>query len=126
MRMKKSFLLSFFVVFCLNISAQNNNDEKYEYYINVTIEYGMMGQKKPIIPLVSIEDRMVDYIYNENGEKIKFANRGSLINFFIKLDWTFVQVLSHGNIEHFYFKKLVSSSEEVKKGLIFKDDLKKK
>ncbi len=89
------------------------------------IDFGTIGSKKPIIPLVSVDDNRLDNIYDSNGEKIKFGSRSGLINYFIKMGWTLVQVVTKDNIEMIYFKKMVSSPQEAKNGILFKDDLKK-
>lgn len=123
--MKKFILSAVLALVCLALSAQNNNGEKYEHYMDVMIEFGTVMSQKPVIPLVSINDNRLDYIYDTNGEKIKFAGRSSLINYFIKLGWTFVQVVTKGDREMIYFKKMVNNPQEAKEGILYKDDLKK-
>ena len=80
--MKKLFLLAVFAVFSLAINAQSMTDGMYEHFINVNIEWGGSVSKTPYIPLVSVENKKGDYIYDSNGDKIKFASRSSLINYF--------------------------------------------
>ncbi len=93
--------------------------------MDVMIEFGTVMSKNPVIPLVSINDNRRDYIYDTNGEKIKFAGRSSMINHFIKMGWTFVQVVTKGEREMIYFKKMVNNPQEAKEGILYKDDLKR-
>ena len=125
--MKKFLFLAFFAVFSLVANAQNGNDGTYEHFMCVDIEWGGSVSKKPYIPMVSIEDKKIDYIYGVDGEKIKFASRSALINYFIKLGWVFVQDVN-GNtngVGYIIFKKVVKNEQEVKSGILFKDDIKK-
>ena len=126
--MKKLLLLSIFAVFSLVANAQNENDGTYEHFICVDIEWGGSVSKKPYIPLVSIENEKEDYIYDVDGEKIKFASRSALINYFIKLGWFFVQDVNgkSNDVGYVIFKKIVKNEQEAKKGILFKDDIKKK
>ena len=123
--MKKFILLAVLTLVSLTLSAQNKNDGQYEHYMDVMIEFGTVMSKNPVIPLVSINDNRLDYIYDTNGEKIKFAGRSSMINYFIKLGWTFVQAVTKGEREMIYFKKMVNNPQEAKEGILYKDDLKK-
>ena len=122
--MKKVLVLALFAVMSLAVNAQAPNDERYEYFIEVYFEW----TGKNWAPQVSF-DEDGQYIYDENGEKIKFKNRGAAINYFTKLGWTFVQYVKigdngiSGNIA--FFKKTLKSTEEAKKGFTFKDDVKK-
>lgn len=123
--MKKLFLVAVFAVLSLTASAQNKNDGTYEYFINVYVEWGGSVSKKPYIPVVSIDDSKVDYIYDTDGDKLKFASRSALINYFTKLGWIFVQDMKEGTTENILFKKMLSNEKEAKNGIVFKDDLKK-
>jgi hypothetical protein len=121
--MKKIFLLAVFAVMSITVSAQSNTDGntdgKYEHFINVFIDWGTVMSKQPAVPRVSVEDKKPDYIYDSNGEKMKFASRNGLMNYFTKKGWIFVQL--SGN--ELLFKKYIKDESEVKKEFIFKEDL---
>ena len=74
-------------------NAQNKNDGTYEYFIEVYLEWG----GKSHIPNVYFENDESKYIYDANGEKLKFRSRSAVINYFTKLGWTFVQDIVTGS-----------------------------
>jgi hypothetical protein len=122
--MKKLLVLALFAVMSLAVNAQSPNDEKYEYFIEVYFEW----TGKNWTPRVAFDEEE-QYIYDANGEKLKFKNRGAAINYFTKLGWSFVQYVKMGDNgasgNHVFFKKTLKSTEEAKKGFTFKEDLKK-
>jgi hypothetical protein len=123
--MKKILFFAFFAVMSLTVSAQNKNDGTYEYFIEVYLEWG----GKNHIPNVYFENDDSKYIYDTNGEKLKFKSRSAVINYFTKLGWIFVQDIITGstnNSEHLLLKKQIENIQDAKKGLIFEDELKKK
>jgi hypothetical protein len=123
--MKKILFFAFFAVMSLTVSAQNKNDGTYEYFIEVYLEWG----GKNHIPNVYFENDDSKYIYDTNGEKLKFKSRSAVINYFTKLGWIFVQDIITGstnNSERLLLKKQIENIQDAKKGLIFEDELKKK
>ena len=107
--MKRFLLLVVFTVLSLATNAQSKNDATYEYFIEVYLAW----DGKNHIPNVYFENDVSKYIYDANGEKLKFKSRSAVINYFTKLGWTFVQVF-------------VENIQDAKKGLIFEDEVKKK
>ena len=123
--MKKILFFAFFAVMSLTVSAQNKNDGTYEYFIEVYLEWG----GKNHIPNVYFENDDSKYIYDTNGEKLKFKSRSAVINYFTKLGWIFVQDIITGstnNSERLLLKKQIENIQDAKKGLIFEDEKKKK
>lgn len=123
--MKKLLLLSIFAVFSLATNAQSKNDATYEYFIEVYLEWG----GKNHIPNVYFENDEGKYIYDANGEKLKFKSSSAVINYFTKLGWTFVQYIvtgSNNSSKHILLKKQIENIQDAKKGLIFEDEVKKK
>ena len=123
--MKRFLLLVVFTVLSLATNAQSKNDATYEYFIEVYLEWG----GKNHIPNVYFENDVNKYIYDANGEKLKFKSRSAVINYFTKLGWTFVQDIvtgSDNSSEHILLKKQIENIQDAKKGLIFEDEVKKK
>jgi hypothetical protein len=123
--MKRFLLLVVFTVLSLATNAQSKNDATYEYFIEVYLEWG----GKNHIPNVYFENDVSKYIYDANGEKLKFKSRSAVINYFTKLGWTFVQVFvtgSDNSSEYILLKKQIENTQDAKKGLIFEDEVKKK
>ncbi len=123
--MKKLFLLVVFTFLSLATNAQSKNDATYEYFIDVYLAWG----GKNYIPSVYFENDVPKYIYDANGEKLKFKSRSAVINYFTKLGWTFVQDIvtgSDNSSESILLKKQIENIQDAKKGLIFEDEVKKK
>ena len=123
--MKRFLLLVVFTVLSLATNAQSKNDATYEYFIDVYLEWG----GKNHIPNVYFENDDSKYIYDANGEKLKFKSRSAVINYFTKLGWTFVQDIvtgSDNSSEYILLKKQIENIQDAKKGLIFEDEVKKK
>lgn len=116
--MKKLIFISIFILTSIAGNAQSQGNAKYDYYIDVYLDWG----GKNYIPHVSIDNESdSEVIYDESGEKLKFKNRSSVINYFSKLGWKFVQAArSTNNQERFLFMKEVKTDEEAKTGFIFK------
>ena len=123
--MKRFLLLVVFTVLSLATNAQSKNDATYEYFIDVYLAW----DGKNHIPNVYFENDVSKYIYDANGEKLKFKSRSAVINYFTKLGWTFVQVFvtgSDNSSEYILLKKQIENIQDAKKGLIFEDEVKKK
>jgi hypothetical protein len=123
--MKRFLLLVVFTVLSLATNAQSKNDATYEYFIEVYLAW----DGKNHIPNVYFENDVSKYIYDANGEKLKFKSRSAVINYFTKLGWTFVQVFvtgSDNSSEYILLKKQIENIQDAKKGLIFEDEVKKK
>ena len=123
--MKRFLLLVVFTVLSLATNAQSKNDGTYEYFIEVYLAW----DGKNHIPNVYFENDVSKYIYDANGEKLKFKSRSAVINYFTKLGWTFVQVFvtgSDNSSEYILLKKQIENIQDAKKGLIFEDEVKKK
>ena len=123
--MKRFLLLVVFTVLSLATNAQSKNDATYEYFIEVYLEWG----GKNHIPNVYFENDEGKYIYDANGEKLKFKSRSAVINYFTKIGWTFVQDIvtgSDNSSEYILLKKQIENIQDAKKGLIFEDEVKKK
>ncbi len=119
--MKKFLLLFVFAIMCFTANAQNKNDGTSEYFIEVYLEWG----GKNHIPIVFYENNEGEYIYDTNGDKLKFKSRSAVINHFTKLGWEFVYIIANGADERLLLKKQIKNVLEAKEGLIFKNDLKK-
>ena len=120
--MKRFLLLVVFTVLSLATNAQSKNDATYEYFIEVYLEWG----GKNHIPNVYFENDVSKYIYDANGEKLKFKSRSAVINYFVKLGWTYVEdMLTRVGSEMLLFKKQINSVQDAKEGLILKEGLKK-
>ena len=127
--MKSFLLLVVFTVLSLATNAQSKNDATYEYFIDVYLAWGGNNY----IPNVYFENDVSKYIYDANGEKLKFKSRSAVINYFTKLGWTFVQDIvtgmatsSNNSSEYILLKKQIENIQDAKKGLIFEDEVKKK
>ena len=123
--MKRFLLLVVFTVLSLATNAQSKNDATYEYFIEVYLAW----DGKNHIPNVYFENDVSKYIYDANGEKLKFKSRSAVINYFTKLGWTFVQDIvigSDNSSEYILLKKQIENIQDAKKGLIFEDEVKKK
>jgi len=120
--MKKILVLTLMSICYLTSFAQNQNEAAYDYFIEVNLEWG----GKSWIPVVSVADKNDEYIYDEQGEKLRFKSRSELINYFTKLGWSFEHSIRNNNSDVFFLKKKLKNDEDAKNGLKFKDNIKKK
>lgn len=61
--------------------------------------------------------------YEKEGKQIKFKNVSDMFTYLSKRGWIYVDHVKQNN---FLFRKQVKSDEEIKEGLCFKEDFKKK
>jgi hypothetical protein len=74
-------------------------------------------------PYITIPNGFGGSLYDKDGNYIKFADMSDFFTYMSKLGWTFVKDVEQ-NI--YLFKKQVTSDEQIKEGLFFKEDFKKK
>ena len=127
--MKKFYLLALFVVLNIEVNAQNQSEEPYEFFIDVALNHG-----KEYTAAVAFTNDDKEWICDENGNKMKFKNKSNVINYFTKKGWTFVQIntytisagMSTAVSDYMLLKKCVKSEEEAKEGIKIESDFKKK
>lgn len=127
--MKKICLLALFAVLSIGVNAQNQNEEPYEFFIDVALNHG-----KDYTVAVAFTNDDKEWICDENGNKMKFKNKSNVINYFTKKGWTFVQIntytisagMSTAVSDYMLLKKIVKSDEEAKLGINLESDFKKK
>jgi hypothetical protein len=127
--MKKFYLLALFVVLNIEVNAQNQSEEPYEFFIDVALNHG-----KEYTAAVAFTNDEKEWICDENGNKMKFKNKSNVINYFTKKGWTFVQIntytisagMSTAVSDYMLLKKCVKSEEEAKEGIKIESDFKKK
>lgn len=74
------------------------------------------------IPTVSIPNYR-GLLYDKDGNYIKFEDLSSFFTYMSKIGWTFVKDFVR---DTYLFKKQVYSDDEIKNGMFFKEDFKKK
>jgi hypothetical protein len=120
--MKKYLILIMLLLGICSVNAQNKNDGSYDYYMDVYLDWG--GKNHTV--MVFLENNEGEYIYGSDGEKLKFKSRSAVINYFVKLGWTYVEdMLTRVGSEMLLFKKQINSVQDAKEGLILKEGLKK-
>lgn len=127
--MKKFYFLAFLAVLSIEINAQNQSEELYEFFIDVALNHG-----KEYTAAVAFTNDDKEWICDENGNKMKFKNKSNVINYFTKKGWTFVQIntytisagMSTAVSDYMLLKKCVKSEEEAKEGIKIESDFKKK
>ena len=127
--MKKFYLLALFAVLCIEVNAQKQSEEPYEFFIDVALNHG-----KEYTAAVAFTNDDKEWICDENGNKMKFKNKSNVINYFTKKGWTFVQIntytisagMSTAVSDYMLLKKCVKSEEEAKEGIKIESDFKKK
>lgn len=125
---KKCILLALFAMLSICVNAQVQNEEPYEFFIDVALDDG-----KEYTAAVAFTNKDKEWIYDENGKKMKFKNKSNIINYFTKKGWTFVHIdhytvsagLSTSFSDFIIFKKTVKSEEEAKQGILLESDFKK-
>ena len=90
--------------------------EPYDAYC--TVFYPSSGQ-----PQVAIPNSYNGLLFDKDGKGLRFEDMSVFFTYMSKLGWSFVKDLEH-NI--YLFKKQVTSDEQIKEGLYFAEDFKKK
>ena len=127
--MKKFYLLALLAVLSIEVNAQNQSEEPYEFFIDVALNHG-----KEYTAAVAFTNDDKECICDENGNKMTFKNKSNVINYFTKKGWTFVQIntytinagMSTVVSDYMLLKKCVKSEEEAKEGIKIESDFKKK
>lgn len=127
--MKKFYFLAFLAVLSIEVNAQNQSEEPYEFFIDVALNHG-----KEYTAAVAFTNDDKEWICDENGNKMKFKNKSNVINYFTKKGWTFVQIntytisagMSTAVSDYMLLKKCVKSEEEAKESIKIESDFKKK
>ena len=127
--MKRIILLALLAVLSICIHAKNQGEDPYEFFIDVALNHG-----KDYTAAVAFTNDDKEWICDESGNKMKFKNKGNVINYFTKLGWTFVQIntfvvgagVSTVVSDYILLKKSVKSEAEAKQGINLESDFKKK
>lgn len=135
--MKKLLFAIVMAFCCLSINAQsavNTEDGKYNVYCDVMgYNFWGFGKVKVQLDLGAVAEGRgaFESLYDENGKKIKFNTMMDVINYMSKRGWqvhsTYVVTESKGlsggqNVIHFLLVKKVASDDQIREGLITKDD----
>ena len=113
---KLLFILLLFVTLPACSQRIDKPGEPYDAYCKVY--YPLLG-----LPDVALPNGESGLPLDKDGKAIKFDNMSSFFTYMSKLGWTFVKDVEQ-NI--YLFKKQVTSDEQIKEGLYFADDFKKK
>lgn len=118
----KKLLLAFLMLSTMSVCAQNykNDGKPYYFYCEMTAQMNLSGKLR--LTLEWNKNRAPEQLRDENGEKIEFASVVDMMNYMSKRGWDMNQTYSYGNVVRFLFRKLVTTDEEAKDGLIFKSD----
>ena len=127
--MKRFYLLALFAVLSIEVNAQNQSEEPYDFFIDVALNHG-----KDYTAAVAFTNDDKEWICDEKGNKMKFKNKSNIINYFTKKGWTFVHIdhytISAGSStaisDFILLKKKVKSEEKAKQGINLESDFKKK
>lgn len=83
------------------------------YNNNSKIEWGCDDKKSTLL--------------GDDGKELKFKTEAALLTYMGRRGWTLVSVwrMDSANLNTFYLTKTVTSDEQAKEGLVFKEDTKK-
>lgn len=126
------FLASLLILTC-GISAQNVQTPGEPYPVYCTIMgYSFWGFGKVKVKLdlgATSKSKDFESLYDENGKKIKFNTMIDVVNYMAKRGWTLDHVtayqdtgFSKSTVMHYIMKKMVKSDDEIRAGLITRDD----
>lgn len=120
------FLMVTMLAISLTANAQNykNDGKPYYFYCEMTANNNLASQLR--LELQWDNDDDAEDLRDENGKKIEFKSVVDMLNYMSRRGWDLAQTYEYDKHLRFLFRKLVTTDEEAKEGLIFKSDAKKK
>lgn len=124
--MKKIFLIAILATFSSLASAQNykNDGKPYAYYCQIVGWVGLTGQFN--FRILWDNKKLEDALCDENGNKVEFVTATEAMNYMTKRGWEYVECpiyddFGRKDLFHYIFRKYVTTDEEAKEGLYFKE-----
>lgn len=124
--MRKTILTMVMVLMSVMVSAQDK--KPYPVYCNV-MGYNFWGVGKVKVQLDMgrfTRGKGFESIYEPDGKKKKFHTMMSVLNYMAERGWkcigTYFITVGNSNVIHYLLEKYVNDPEEMKEGLILKED----
>lgn len=121
----KKYLLIAIMLLSISVHAQNAkmDGKPYEYMCIIKGVENLSGVLRLTLEWPDQEES--HNIRDEKGRKIEFKNMTDAFNYMTKRGWTYVDAIAVNRVYNFIFKKLVTSDQEAKESIYFKEDFKK-
>ncbi len=111
----------FLLMMMMPTFAFSQNANKGDTYLVYCVAYNHSNK------IELLDNKKSKTLCSKDGKELEFETEAQLLSYLGRRGWRLVSVtrMDSANLNHFYLEKEVTSDEQAKEGLFFKEDRKK-